>query len=233
MVLPSSPQPMQHLEQLRDVMEVQARRRLIQDVERAPGRALARAPAPASLAAPRRRIASVALWPRRDIREPHVDQRLQLARRPCGTAWKKRERLLDRHLEHLVDVLARGMRSRASARLYRCALHTSQGTYTSGRKCISTLMTPSPWHASQRPPLHVEAEPAGVVATGCAIRAPRRRAHATARTAPVYVAGVRPRRAADGALVDVDDAIDLLQPVDALHRSTVKHRAVQMRGRRA
>ena len=27
-----------------------------------------------------------------------------------------------------------------------------QGTYTSGRKCISTLISPSPWQASQRPP---------------------------------------------------------------------------------
>ncbi|CFW33075.1 Uncharacterised protein [Bordetella pertussis] len=30
---------------------------------------------------------------------------------------------------------------------------TSHGTYMSGRKCISTLTTPSPWQASQRPPL--------------------------------------------------------------------------------
>ena len=29
----------------------------------------------------------------------------------------------------------------------------SQVTYTYGRKCMSILMTPSPWHASQRPPL--------------------------------------------------------------------------------
>src|SRR5438552_316089 len=31
--------------------------------------------------------------------------------------------------------------------------HTSQGTNTSGRKCISIWMIPCPWHASQRPPL--------------------------------------------------------------------------------
>jgi hypothetical protein len=32
-------------------------------------------------------------------------------------------------------------------------LHTSHGTYTSGRKFISILMVPSPAHASHRPPL--------------------------------------------------------------------------------
>ena len=38
------------------------------------------------------------------------------------------------------------------SRLYRLPLQTSQGTYTSGRKCISILMRPSPEQASQRPP---------------------------------------------------------------------------------
>ena len=39
------------------------------------------------------------------------------------------------------------------SRLYRSPWHTSQGTYTSGRKFISILIVPSPVHASQRPPL--------------------------------------------------------------------------------
>src|SRR5947207_800995 len=38
------------------------------------------------------------------------------------------------------------------SRLYRAPLHTSHGTYTSGRKCISILIVPSPAHASERPP---------------------------------------------------------------------------------
>ena len=36
--------------------------------------------------------------------------------------------------------------------LYRLPLHTSQGTYMSGRKCISIFKSPSPEHASLRPP---------------------------------------------------------------------------------
>src|SRR3989338_6698232 len=34
----------------------------------------------------------------------------------------------------------------------RFPLHTSQVTYTVGKKCISTATSPFPWHASQRPP---------------------------------------------------------------------------------
>jgi len=38
------------------------------------------------------------------------------------------------------------------SRLYRLPLHTSQVTYTSGRKCISILICPSPAQFSHRPP---------------------------------------------------------------------------------
>ena len=37
--------------------------------------------------------------------------------------------------------------------LYLLPPQTSHGTYTSGRKCISIFLTPSPQQASQRPPL--------------------------------------------------------------------------------
>src|SRR5699024_7651055 len=36
--------------------------------------------------------------------------------------------------------------------LYLLPLHTSHGTYTSGKKCISTLTVPSPLQASHLPP---------------------------------------------------------------------------------
>ena len=39
------------------------------------------------------------------------------------------------------------------SRLYLVPLHTSQGTYTSGKKCISIFLTPSPQQASHLPPL--------------------------------------------------------------------------------
>src|SRR5262249_6613975 len=37
--------------------------------------------------------------------------------------------------------------------LYRLPRQTSHETYTFGKKLISILRNPSPWHASQRPPL--------------------------------------------------------------------------------
>ncbi len=42
--------------------------------------------------------------------------------------------------------------TRSVASLKRLPPHTSQGTSTSARKCISTSFMPSPWQASQRPP---------------------------------------------------------------------------------
>ena len=51
-------EPLEHLEQPLDVGEVQAGRRLVQDVDRPAGRDLARAPRRASRAGPRRRTAS-------------------------------------------------------------------------------------------------------------------------------------------------------------------------------
>ena len=51
-------QPLQDLDELVHVRHVQARRRLVEDVERAARRALRTAPWPASRAAPRRRRAS-------------------------------------------------------------------------------------------------------------------------------------------------------------------------------
>src|SRR5699024_12112833 len=38
------------------------------------------------------------------------------------------------------------------SRLYRLPRQTSQGTYTSGKKCISIFIMPSPRHASHLPP---------------------------------------------------------------------------------
>jgi hypothetical protein len=37
--------------------------------------------------------------------------------------------------------------------LKRCPRHTSQGTFTSGRKFISMVCMPCPSQASQRPPV--------------------------------------------------------------------------------
>ena len=95
-VLPSSAQAMQHAEQLLDVVEVQARGRLVEDVERAPGVALgqlARQFHALRFAAGQRRRALAEL----DVREADVDQRFELARER-GHGLEQLERILDRHV---------------------------------------------------------------------------------------------------------------------------------------
>ena len=96
-------EPLQHLEQLLDVGEVEPRRRLVEDVERLPGRdlrQLGRELHALRLAARerRRRLAEL------DVVEPDVVQRLQPPPdlRDLG---EEAQRLLDRHLEHVGDRL--------------------------------------------------------------------------------------------------------------------------------
>ena len=75
------------------------------------------------------------------------------------------------------------------SRLYRAPLHTSHGTYTSGRKCISILIVPSPAHASQRPPFTLnENRPGQVAADLRLLRSPRTATRILSKT-PEYVAG--------------------------------------------
>ena len=97
-------QPLQHLEQLLDVGEVQAGRRLVEDVERPAGRDLAELLGELDalrLAAGerRRRLAEL------DVVEPDVVQRLQPPPQ-LRDLGEEGERLLDRHLEHVGDRLA-------------------------------------------------------------------------------------------------------------------------------
>ena len=87
-----------------DVVEVQSRGRLVEDVERASGVALGqfqRQLHPLRLAARerRRRLAQ------RDVAEAHVEQRGQLAR-DRRHRLEERVRLLDGHRQHFVDVPA-------------------------------------------------------------------------------------------------------------------------------
>ena len=97
-------EPLQHLEQPLDVGEVQARRRLVEDVERPPGRdlrQLGRELDALRLAARQRRRR----LPEADVAEPDRVQRLEPAP-DLRDVHEELERLLDGHLEHVGDVLA-------------------------------------------------------------------------------------------------------------------------------
>ena len=80
----------------------------------------------------------------------------------------------------------------------------------SGKKCISMRKMPSPWQASQRPPLHVERIAPRLVAARLRLRQ-RREQIANVREDAGVRRRVRARRAADRRLVDVDDLVDVLR----------------------
>ena len=95
---------MQHFEQLRDVVEVQARRRLVQDVERAAGRAARQLLGelhPLRLAAGQRRRLLADL----DVGQAPTRFSVSILSRIDGTALNRLGRLFHRHVEHVGDRL--------------------------------------------------------------------------------------------------------------------------------
>ena len=107
-------EPVQHVEQHAHVLEVQAGRRLVEDVERAAGvalRELGRELDALRLAAGQRRRALAEV----DVAESDVVERLQLLA-DARLVLEERERVLDRQLEHVGDAQA------AEAHLERLAI---------------------------------------------------------------------------------------------------------------
>jgi hypothetical protein len=140
---------LQHAQQLLDVVEVQARGRLVEDVERAAGVALAefaREFHALRFAARQRRRALAQL----DVGEADVHQRFEFAREH-GHGLEQLERVFDGHLKHVGDRVALvGDLERLA--VVALAVADVAGHVDVGQKCISTLIMPSPSQASQRPP---------------------------------------------------------------------------------
>ena len=90
-------------------------------------------------------------------------------------------------------------------------------------------MTPSPWQASQRPPLTLKEKRPGCVAARLGLGqagepvADRREGAGIGRR-------VGARRAADRRLVDVDDLVEVLEALDALVRGRHVAGAVEPAG---
>ena len=142
-------------------------------------------------------------------------QRLQLAG-DRGHVLEEARRLLDRHLQHLVDVLA------AVADLERLAVvalavadvarhvHVRQEVHLDLDDAVALA-------GLAAAALDVEAEAPGVVAARACLR--HLREQLAQRREQAGVGGrIGARRAPDRRLVDVDDAVDLLQALDALDR---------------
>ena len=143
----------------------------------------------------------------------------------AGHGLEEAQRFLDRHLQHFVDVLA-AVADLERLAVVALALADVAGHVDVRQEVHLDLDDAVALARLAAPALHVEAEAAGVVA------ARARFGHcgeqlAQRREQPGVRGRVRARRAADGTLVDVDDAIDVLEPLDALAPAPGRARAVQ------
>src|SRR5438552_6362320 len=202
----------EHVEQALHVREMEAGRGLVEDVEGPPGRPtreLGRELDPLRLAPRerRRRLTEV------DVAEAHVVQRAQLllARRDVG---EERERLLDGHLQNVGDALALVM---DLERLAVVPLATADLAWNVDVRHELHLDLDYPLAGTGFAPstLHVEREAAWRVAAEPGLGHGREEL-ADRREKPRVRRRVRPRRPADRRLVDVDDLVDLLDPLHAV-----------------
>ena len=219
-------EPLQDEEQLVDVRRMQPRRRLVEDIER-----LSRA-APRQL---RRKLDALRLTARErrrrlskaDVAEPHVADDLELAR-DARHIRKELHRLVNRHVEHLGDGLALVVHLERLAVVAR-PLADLTGNVDIGKELhldLQDAVAPARLTASA---LHVKAEPPRLIA------AHTRLAHLTEQLAdriehPRVGRGIRARRASDRLLIDVDDLVDMLKPLDLLVLAGLSLRAVEPRG---
>ena len=205
-------QPLQHPEQLVDVLEVQARRRLVQDVYRSAGGTLLKlggeldtlglttGEGGCGLAEP-------------DVAEADVHQCAQVAR----DGRHRREEpgcLLDRHIQHVADGLALEMNfqrltvvTRAMADLAR-HIDVGQEVHLDLDRAVTGAVVAAT-------ALDVEREPPGKVAADLGLgRLGEQLAHVVEDAG--VCRGVAARGPSDRPLVDVHDLVEVLQPPDRL-----------------
>ena len=204
-------EPLEHLEQLLDVGEVQPGRRLVEDVQRAAGRDLAqlgRELDALRLAARERRRGLAEL----DVVEPDVVQRLE----PPAQLRDLREelqRLLDRHLEHVGDRLALEAHLERLAVVARALARLARHVHV-GQEVHLDLDLPVALARLAAAAADVEREASRLVAAH--LRLGRERVELADVVEQLRVGRrVRARRPADRRLVDVDHLVERLDPLDA------------------
>ena len=216
-------QPLEHLEQLVDVVEVQAGGGLVEDVERLAGGDLAELGGELDalgLAAGerRRRLAEL------DVAEADVVERLEQPR-DARDVGEELDRLLDAHVEHVGDVLALVADLERLA-VVALAVADLAGHVDVGQEVHLDLELAVALAGLAAAALDVEAEAPGLVAAQLALRGLREELADLVEDAGVG-GRVAARRAADGRLVDVDDLVEVLGAVDAVVR---RRRAAWCRG---
>ncbi len=219
-------EPVEDLEQLLDVGEVETGRRLVEQVERPAGRPpaeLGRELDPLGLAARQRRGRLAEM----DVAETDLGQDLEL-RGHVRDRGEDLERLLDRHLEDVGDRAALVVDLERLAVVALALAHLARDVDV-GEELHLDLEDPVALAVLAPPALDVEAEATGLVA------ADPRLGHAREELADrPEQAGVgrrvRARRPADRALVDLDDLVDRVDAVDAIVRTGLVARAVELAG---
>ena len=211
-VLPCSTSSCSTSSSLRVSSKCRPGRRLVEDVERAPGgapRQLLRQLHPLRLAAGERRRLLADL----DVAEadPHQRRHLLADRRHRG---EERLGVLHRHVEHVGDALALEQDLQRLA-VVALALAGLAGDVDVGQEVHLDLDDAVALAGLAAPALDVEAEPPRLVAARLALRQPGEPVADRAEGAGVG-GGVRARRAPDRRLVDVDDLVEVLEPLDRL-----------------
>ena len=213
-MLPCLDQLVQHFEQLRHVVEMQAGGRLVEDVERAAGGALRQflgeLDALRLAARERRRLLADM-----DVAEADAVQQLQLVA-DARHRLEEVQRLLDRHVEHVGDRLALERHLQRLA-VVALALADVAGDVDVGQEVHLDLDDAVALAGLAAAALDVEREAAGLVAARLGLGqagepfADRREGAGIGRR-------VGARRAADRRLVDVDDLVEVLEALDAVVR---------------
>ena len=208
-------QPLQHLEQLLDVGEVQTGGGFVEDVERPAGGHLAELGGeldPLGLAARQRRRR----LPHPDVAQADVLERLE-APGDARHVGEELHRLLHAHVEHVGDVLAL-VPDLERVAVVPLAAAGLAGHVHVGQEVHLDLDLAVAAAGLAATALDVEAEATGLVAAQLALRRLGEELADVVEDAGVG-GRVAARRAADGRLVDVDDLVQQAGVVDAVVRA--------------
>ncbi len=214
----------QHFEQQADVGKVQAGGRLVEQIERAAGALLYQLASeldPLGLAARQggRRLAEL------EIVEPDVMERGQLVL-DFGNVGKMFQRLLHVHFQHVGDRLA------LEADLQRLAIEAMPLADRAGDPHVGQKIHLQPVRAVSFARFaaaagHVEAEPADLVAPG--LRLGQLRVEIADLVEQLDVRGrIRTRRPPDRRLIDRDQFVEMLHPLDPVVIARLADAAVQV-----
>ncbi len=218
----------QHVEQHPHVLEVQASRRFIEDVKRAPGvatREFGRELDTLRFAAGQRRRALAEV----DVAQAHVIQRHQLVV-DARLVLEERDRVLHRHVEHFTDRKPAELHIERltvvplAAALLARDIHIREEVHLDLDETIALA-------GLAAPTLHVEGEASRAVTAQLRLRHLGEE-FPNGRKEPRIRRRVRARGAPDRRLVDIDDLVEVLEAGDALVGAGDDARAEEMARKR-